>query len=56
MKLLKNAAGVSKGFLSPQERAVLSAAAGDLVHSFGEIKVCIHFISFIKSMKREAAV
>ncbi len=43
LKLLNNTAAVSTGFLSPQERAVLSAAA-DLVHSFGEIKVCIHCI------------
>ncbi len=43
MKLLNNAAAESTDFLSPHERAVLSAAA-DLVHSFGEIKVCIHFI------------
>ncbi len=41
---------VSTGFLDPQERAVLSAAAADLVQSFREIKVCIHFISFIKSL------
>ncbi len=49
MKLL-NAASVSTGFLRPQERVVLSAAAADLVGSFQEIKVCIHFISFIKSI------
>ncbi len=49
VKLLNNAAAGSTGFLSPQERAVLSAAA-DLVHSFVEIKVSIHFISFIKPL------
>ncbi len=48
MKLLNNAAAVSTGFLRPPNRAVLSAAAADLVGSFQEIKVCIHFISFIK--------
>ncbi len=47
VKLLNNAAAVSTSFLSPQERA---AAAADLVHSFWEIKVCVHFISFIKSL------
>ncbi len=39
---LNNAAAESKGFLSPQERAVLITAA-DLVHAIEEIKVCIHF-------------
>ncbi len=47
---LNNAAAVSTGFLRPPNRAVLSAAAADLVGSFQEIKVCIHFISFIKSI------
>ncbi len=43
VKLLNNAAAESTGFLSPQERAVLRATA-NLVHSFGEKKVFIHFI------------
>ncbi len=39
----------SAGFLSLlQEREVFSAA--ELVHFFSEIKVCIHLISFIKSL------
>ncbi len=39
------------GFLCPlQKRAVLNAAATDLVHFFSEIKVYIHFISLIKSL------
>ncbi len=37
MKLLNNAAAVSTGFLRPPNRAVLSAAAADLVGSFQEI-------------------
>ncbi len=49
VKLL-NAAAENTGFLSSQEEAVLSTAAANLVHSFREIKVCIHFIPFIKSL------
>ncbi len=44
VKLLNIAAAVSTGFLSLQERAVLSAAAY-LVHSFGERFVYILFIT-----------